>query len=412
MKIIGIKVSGIRLLTAFQMKFQNKGLTQIRGKNKQGKSTVLDCIELLLRGNKMIKADMMTHGQESATVIGQVDNWRVTRVLKVGQKPSLEIRDVETGLKKDTKPQEFLDSLINELTFNPLPWLSKSSDEKLRFISNLTGLDLTQVEAEIKKAVQDRYDAGVLLKNLGAKPDKVEKVDAVSVTDLLGKLDVEKNKAASIKIYEDRIKDYEVAKVTADEVVLELERKLKLAHTSRDQTIADINRTKNDLQKLPQPNILAAQTAFNEAEGINEKAQAYERSVTDIENWEKAEWLHKDEESHVKTARQKKDKLLRAAKMPIKGMEIKEDGLYFDGTHCENWSDSEGYEIALNVCLAMNPKLKAIFINNGNMFDPDGQKRLQEWADKHDIQIGIAIVDADVKESADGVFYIVAGEVQ
>jgi hypothetical protein len=93
-------------------------------------------------------------------------------------------------------------------------------------------------------------------------------------------------------------------------------------------------------------------------------------------------------------------------------MEIREDGLYFNGTHCENWSDSEGYEIALNVCLAMNPKLKAIFIDRGELFDKDAQNALERWAKKNDIQIGIAIVDDEVKKSTDGVFYIVEGEVQ
>jgi hypothetical protein len=60
----------------------------------------------------------------------------------------------------------------------------------------------------------------------------------------------------------------------------------------------------------------------------------------------------------------------------------------------------------------MNPKLKAIFIDRGELFDPDGQKALNKWAEEHDIQIGIAIVDADVKKSSDGVFYIEQGEIQ
>ena len=412
MKIIGLKVEGVRLLKAFQMKFQDKGLTQIRGKNKQGKSTVIDCLELLLRGNKIETKDMISHGKDKAEIVGQIDNYIIKRVLKKEGANSLEVRDVDSNMRMDTKPQDFLDSLINELTFNPLPWLGKSSDEKLRFIQNLTGLDLTAIDAEIEKAKTDRYDAGVLLRNLGEKPKPVEKVGAVSVTELLEKLDLQKNREHDIELASEQLSQCKLEKVRADEDILKLESDLKMARTTREQAIVHVKNAEGYRKELPQPNIEEAQSAVDGVEAINEKANTYAIWVSDYEAWVNAYNDHKGLEIGVKNARTKKDDMLKKAKMPINGMEIKEDGLYFDGTHCENWSDSEGYEIALNVCLAMKPELKAIFIDRGELFDADGQKALQEWAEKHDIQIGIAIVDDDVKKSADGVFYIVEGEVQ
>ncbi len=412
MKIIGLKVEGVRLLKAFRMKFQDKGLTEIRGANKQGKSTVIDCLELLLRGNKMIKTDMVSHGKESATIVGQIDHWLITRVLKVGKQPSLEVRDIDTNLKLDTKPQEFLNSLINELTFNPLPFLEKSSDEKLHFIQDLTGLDLTDVDTDIDKAVQNRYDAGVLLKNLGSKPEVLEKVEPVSLSELLSSLGEEKSKKHDIALAQAKIFQLTQAKLQADEKVLKLEADLKLANTAKDQAVADLNSATAKAKKLPRSNTQEAQIAFDGAEEINEKHHAYVSSLTDHESWINAYNNHKALEVGVKNARQKKDNLLKTAKMPIKGLEIREDGLYFGETHCENWSDSEGYEIALNVCKAMKPELKAVFIDRGEIFDPDSLKALNKWAKDNDIQIGISIVDPDTKKSGDGVFYIVDGEVQ
>ena len=53
MKIIGLKVDGIRKLTAVEMQLKDKGLIPIKGKNKQGKSTLIDTVEWLIEGNKV-----------------------------------------------------------------------------------------------------------------------------------------------------------------------------------------------------------------------------------------------------------------------------------------------------------------------------------------------------------------------
>ena len=48
MKIIGLKIDGARKLTAFEMSnLKERGLIKLIGGNRQGKSTVFDCLRLL-----------------------------------------------------------------------------------------------------------------------------------------------------------------------------------------------------------------------------------------------------------------------------------------------------------------------------------------------------------------------------
>ena len=142
LKIIGLQIDGIKKLKAIEMKPNQTGLVQIRGKNKQGKTSILDALEILIRGNKYITHDMIQHGKGKAEIIGQIGEFTVKRVITENSN-RLEI--TKDGFQMANKPQAFLDALVNELTFNPRPFLDKSPEEKLRFMMDLLNIDFSDI---------------------------------------------------------------------------------------------------------------------------------------------------------------------------------------------------------------------------------------------------------------------------
>ena len=71
MKILGLQITNLRKIKAFNYEFKESGLIQIRGKNRAGKSSIIKAIEMLLRGKKYQPGDVVTHGEYKAEIIAK-----------------------------------------------------------------------------------------------------------------------------------------------------------------------------------------------------------------------------------------------------------------------------------------------------------------------------------------------------
>lgn len=397
MKIVGFNVTGLRKLTAVEMKFAKTGLTQVRAKNQQGKSTVLDAIELLIKGKRYLRDDMIQHGKKKAEIAGQIGGWEIKRVFTANS-DRLEITDINTGIPHTKSPQGFLDTFVNELTFDPLPFVQKSSNDKLLFVMDLCNIDFTQIDKDILVAENDRLLAGRDLKTHGV-PEEKEKVEPVSISDLTLELTQKQKLITVIETREQFLTDtqYEINNIEVK--IKELKEELEITKNGYAQEV-DI------LKELgKKPGLAPIQQKIEDAEEINEKATEYKTYLTDTEAFDKLTDVHEFLDSKVKTLRSLKKGKLEDAEIPVEGLEIREDGLYFHSTRSENWSDQQNYEISAKLCLAMKPELQAIFLDRGETYDKESLIMLHEWAKENDLQAIITIVDDDIEESVEGVVY-------
>lgn len=98
-------------------------------------------------------------------------------------------------------------------------------------------------------------------------------------------------------------------------------------------------------------------------------------------------------------AAQKREKLA-AAKYPIDGLSVSEDGtVLFDGIPFSQASRAQKIRTSVSIGLAMNPKLKILLIQDGSLLDDDGLALVAEMAEQNDAQIWIERV-GDKDESA------------
>ena len=121
LKIINLSVDGLRKVKACELTFNEEGLTQIISTdNEMGKTTLgIDAVQILIRGNKFANKDIVTHGKSKATLVGQVGPYKITRVIPRDGTPTLKVVDTRTGQPMTGRVQDFLDTFINELTFDP-----------------------------------------------------------------------------------------------------------------------------------------------------------------------------------------------------------------------------------------------------------------------------------------------------
>ena len=438
MKIIGIKIDGLRKLTAVEIEFADKGLIQFRGKNKQGKTTILDSFEILLRGNKCVENDMITHGKMKAEIIGTVGDYEIKRVI-TAKSNRIEVKHKDDGVV--ARPQEFLDTLINELTFNPRPFLNKTYEQKLQFMMDFLKIDFTAVDGKIKDAEEERLVIGRIIKRYGElKP--VEKVERVVIGELISKRDniifyndketheYERLKDSATKDaeefneYQGKLKSN--IEITKDRLA-ELDEKKKEIETELEEVLAAISDTKNllDTSPLPEPEKsldvdveepelkshadIDIEISF--ADERNIQAEAYEIYSTKKKEKAEEEAKYEDYTTKLDKLRNVKKMIFRNAKIPIVGLTIRESGVYYNSIHSENWAESEALKISCKLCIAMKPKLQALFLDFGESFDSDSIEELKNWAEDNDIQFFLTTVCDSKGISEESVFYIEDGSV-
>lgn len=409
-KLIGLQIEGLRLIKAAYLKFKLSGLTQIVGKNAMGKSTVIDAIEILFEGFKRSPEDIITHGKEKAVIIGELDDFIIKRVITT-KTNRLEIM-TKSGFRPQ-KPQDFLNALINKLTFRPQVFLDKKPEEKLKFLMEILNLDFSEENRKIAEKENERLFVGRELKSLGEieMPEKVDSVDIAFLLaerqDILDYNEKEKQKQFDINFFKSILKDIEYKYDNNDKPVI------KTGLAGIKKAIEDV------ISLLPLPEFkdtAEIDSKISQANDINRKAQLYSNFIEwrKKKNQKQTEYDNLNEE--IKKLREAKVKKLKAVKMPVEGLEIRElkeneYGLFYKDIFCENWARSLGWKIALSICAAMQPSLKAIFLDNGETLDEDSRQALDKWAIENNIQIILTVVQNIPDKLAEGTFYVEEGKI-
>lgn len=437
MKIIALSIDGVRKINALEMEFTDNGLIEIRGKNGQGKTSILDAFEVLIKGNKFFEKDMINHDKDKARIVGYIDDYKISRVIT--EKSSRLVVEKNDGSTVG-KPQDFLDSIINGLTFNPFPFLNKTGEQKLKFLMDLFEIDFTDVNENIKVIEDERLLLGREIKNMQLTP--VQKVDPVDVQELFEKkhaidqsnneLMDEFNRTKEEKIKE--ISEFNAEQQKNDEIRMEksntlvdlLKEKEELETKLKDILIR-VDRLNEEIESIPprmEPMTYEAEIDYpilqdtkeieeqiTRAQETNIKASEYQIFL-DMKKKKGKKQLEYDRfTNEIKILRNKKTEMLREIKVPVDGLEIREDGLYHNDIYSENWGEAEALKISSELCISMNPQLRAGFLDSGESFDDDSRAVLDKWAKDNDVQIFITIVDSDKGTSNDNVFYIEEGEI-
>lgn len=433
MKLIGFQVSNFRRIKAIEMKMTEQGLVQIRGRNEQGKSSVLDACELLLRGPKsMNMTDIARHGSsEPVKIKGTFEAhdgmYQVERVID-GDKYKLKI--THDGKTISQAPQTFLDTLINELTFDPRPFLNKNDRDKFDFMKRLLKLDTTAIDKQVDPdggtLYMERYHLGRKRDAIGIEelPPEPLVIDIMSLNQKKNEMIARHNaEMGALAAYNDqqrnrkRAVDTHKAKLSAQEQkVKELKERLKeetkLLAELKEVTLPDPEPEKA-MESLDTSSIDAQMAA---AVSTSQAHKIWEQTKARIDQREELDQQYKQLTQRIEGLRADRRGMIANAKIPVKDVTLviddgfTPDGVYHKGIHSSGWSESQAMRISAELCVAMQPELRCLFIDKGEAYDGIALKALHDWAVENDIQAIITIVDSDIG-SEDGAIYIEDGNI-
>ena len=458
LEIINLSVDGLRKVKACELTFNEEGLTQIISTdNEMGKTTLgIDAVQILIRGNKFANKDIVTHGKSKATLVGQVGPYKITRVIPRDGTPTLKVVDTRTGQPMTGRVQDFLDTFINELTFDPKPFLDKNKNEKLKFMMDLCKLDFSKIDAEINSLYEKRKSVGQEIDKFGEiiVPKKVSRVNTTDILEEKKKIQEEnkklsegyekekQNALAEIEAFNkeqrEQAKAIEVEENNyhriMDDANLQLKEieRLKKELREAENRLETIHKNAEDCEKslkhlrqnpplpekpliadIPEPEykpIEALDKQLASAAEINQKAYEYENAAKQLKEKERKQLEYDDFSDQIKTYRQQKLRMLSEAETRVEGLQITEDDILFNGISSDNWSDAQGLSISRKLCISQKPKLSAVFLDRAESMSKKTLQEFVEWAKSEGIQTIITkIVDEKPQTKEDNVYFIYDG---
>lgn len=394
MKILSLQAENIKRIKAVEITPQS-AIVQITGKNMQGKSSVLDAIEMALGGGKMPKAPIRK-GATTAKISLDLGTIKVTR--KFTETATTLVVESDKGARFPS-PQRMLDDLIGAISFDPLGFARmepKAQFDTLRKVASvdvdieaLAGKNAHDYEERTAankeaKAARIQADAIILPEGLADKPADLDALlsQMQDAARLNGEIETRRanresvaNKVAALRAEADQMEAK--AKETRDKAA-ELEEKLATA------------------EALPEPlDVDALRKAIDEARATNTALQSRKRKDELVGTAERAEEKAKALTEAIEARDKAKADAIAAAKMPIPDITLGDGQVIYKGLPFDQASSAEQLRVSVSIAMAANPELRVLRIKEGGLLDEDGMKLLTEMAETGDYQVWIETVVAN-----------------
>jgi len=393
MKIVELKSSNIKKLKVVELQLdEKKNVVMITGRNGQGKTSILDSIWYALGGKKAVQDKPIRDGQEAGEIDLNLDGYIVKRTFtEKGSYLTVNNKDGE----KYSNPQQFLDYIIGNLSFDPLEFSRLEGKKQIAELSTIVGIDLAVFDEKKKKLTEDRVFIGRDMKALGSVTEealteaiKLKDSELISVADLSAQLSKESEKHTAFLRAQDHIQKVKGSIIQAQEDI-------KKAQINIENYRGEIK--SYELVKDTEVDGEALKIKIDNAETENNKIR---EAKTVIETSKKIELKKKEYDAMtlgINDVDEEKKTKLSTAKMPIEGLSWEDDKVLYNKIPYDQISAAEQLRVSMAIAMASNPKLKVILIRDGSLLDNENMKVIEEMAKDKDFQVWIEAVQNDGK---------------
>lgn len=387
-------------------------LIVIGGDNGQGKSSALRAIAWVCEGKSAIdtKQPVRRGASEDSTphILIETEDYIFTREFDVETGGSKLIARSKAGGHRFTSPQDLMDRMISDLSFDPVDFMEKKPAQQRELLMQILGLNFADLDMEASRVYKERTTEGQVrdrlkgqLAGLQFYPDApTEEISLSALTTELQQAQAHNRKNAgeratltnqqNIRTADQKRIDDRQAEVTDLEQKLEAARqRLAEAKQMAEATDGRVAAQQAVVDALPADiDEQAIMTRMQEAEGINQKVRANAQRTKISEELDAAVTAIEAKTTRLAEIEAAKTKAIAEAHFPIEGLSFNDDGLLYNGfPFPDNASNAEQLRVAVSIALAMNPTLRVIVVRCGNDLDLHNLGRLRELAREFNVQI-------------------------
>ena len=380
-KINSLEFENVKRIKAVQLEPSKSGLTIIGGKNRQGKTSVLDSIAWALGGDKFKPSNPMRHGSVVEPHLKVTLDNGIT-VERSGKNSSLKVID-STSNKGG---QQLLNSFVEQFALDLPKFMNQSSKEKAATLLRIIGVGdkLYQLEANEQTLYNQRTAIGRIAdqKEKFAKEMPVytgvpaEPVSASELIrqqqDILARNGENQRKREQRDYYKSQLELAQTAYVQAKSRLEAAENNYKLASL--------------DAENLTDENTSELERNIAEIEEINKKVRANldrEKAEIDAEDY-KEQYKHLTNE--IENIRQAKKDLLNGADLPLPGLSVEGGELLYNGSKWDCMSGSEQLIVATSIVRKLNPDCGFVLLDKLEQLDGDTLTEFGSWLESQGLQ--------------------------
>jgi DNA repair exonuclease SbcCD ATPase subunit len=416
MKIDTVQINGFKKLVQFSIDPEGKSV-EIKGRNGQGKSSIIDAIWVALTGKEVPGVPVNKDSIKAEIVVGLDSGHTVTLKFSARGGKSLVVEGPDGAPVK--APTSFLESLIGKISFDPFDFVELQPSKQRAFLVQLLGLDLSAIDARKEVALKEKREAESDAKAIEKQIEdlaNIRETKRVDVKELMKAQEARNEKVRMIEGARHTMKtvgnQIEASTQKVDNILTEIENARKAlaawearlpdAMAERTQAEDRANRGREVIGRLEAELALMPDNsqAILDAGDINAKADA----------WERKEGLRAEytmATSDIDTAKQKLEDIendrkeaLLSASFPVQGLAFTDEGVTFNGLPFDkgNQCMSDILRVGVAIAVAQDPALKIVRIKDGSLLDTKSRADLLAMLAANGFQAFIeTVADSDLQ---------------
>lgn len=409
MRILELRAENVMNLKAIEIKPDGNAVI-LTGKNGAGKSAVLDAIFMALTGKKV--DEPIRKGEDRAEVtIALEDGITVTRVwTPTGS--TLKVWKPKEGMTFQS-PQQLLNKILGELSFNPIAFAEMGKTEAGRrqqreMLIKLVGLNLEDVDAKRNAIYEERTLKNRELKRMEGllqslpKPAPGLPEEETSAASILEDIDAMEAAREKCRDHQSTLGEYDQSVARIDAGISDAESKL-VSLLNEIQDVKNDIAAGNDRRKwlLAEKASLRApaevrdediEKVRNELRGLEDR----NAKIRQARQFEETERQLKDAQTEIDVLTKEVNSLdaekksrIQEASYPVTGLSVDDEGVLFNGIPLNQESTGGQIRVSTAIAMALNPKLRVILIRDGSLLDGDGLQEVIKAAGENDFQVWI-----------------------
>lgn len=394
-KINTLELENVKKIRAVQLAPSKNGLTIIGGKNRQGKTSVLDSIAWALGGERFKPSEPHREGSMVEPHLKiTLDNGIV--VERSGKNGALKVLD-PSGNRAG---QQLLNSFVETFALDLPRFMGGSPKEKADTLLKIIGVGdkLYELEREEKRLYDERRFTGQIADQKRKYADELPEfpdapTEPVSASELIAR-----QQEILVRNGENQRKRNELNKITMkkhslcdslnalDERIAEMQEKREEMLAEYNKVVADEETALNVAAGLVDEPTAEIEADINRIDEINRKVRS---NADKARARAEADELSSDYNAlteHIEAVRRERTALLEGANLPLPGLSVEGGDLLYNGHKWDGMSGAEQLIVSTSIVRRLNPECGFVLLDKLEQLDLDTLKKFGEWLEKEGLQ--------------------------
>lgn len=387
-KISTLELENVKRIKAVQLTPAKNGLTVIGGKNKQGKTSVLDSIAWALGGDRYKPTSPKREGSFAEPHLKvTLDNGIV--VERSGKNGTLKVID-STGNRGG---QQLLDGFVEKLALDLPKFMNQTNKDKAATLLKIIGVGDKLYELENRE--QTLYNQRTTIGRIADQKAKFAKempvytsvpTEPVSPSELIKQQQEILARNGENQRKRDNLARLEAAEKSLAERLSLMEQELEKAKAQYQKTCEDLVTARKSTAELCDESTAELEASIADIEELNRKIRA---NLDREKAQEDANFYVNEYDSltvEIESIRRKKFDLLKNADLPLEGLAVEGGELTYNGYKWDSMSGSEQLMVATSIVRKLKPECGFVLLDKLEQMDTDTLESFGKWLEAQGLQ--------------------------